>query len=68
MFFIDLAVVSNSTKARYRTMRPALVTILFWRWEAGMFRSLSAALPDVPIPRTCWGRSFLRAHSPARVG
>jgi hypothetical protein len=35
----------NSIQARYRTVWPALVTILFWRWTVGMFRSLSSAMP-----------------------
>ena len=35
----------SSIQARYRTVWPALVTVLFWRWTAGMFRSLSGAMP-----------------------
>lgn len=36
----------KSIEARYRTVWPALVTILFWRWSVGMLRSLDAAMPS----------------------
>lgn len=36
----------SSIEARYRTVWPALVTILFWRWETAMLRSLDAAMPS----------------------
>jgi hypothetical protein len=35
----------NSIQARYRTVWPALVTVVFWRWIVGMFRTLSGAMP-----------------------
>jgi len=36
----------NSMEVRYRTVWPALVTILFCRSAARMFRSLNAAMPS----------------------
>jgi hypothetical protein len=35
----------NSIQARYRTVWPVLVTVLFWRWTVGMFLTLSGAMP-----------------------
>jgi hypothetical protein len=35
----------NSIQARYGTVWPALVTILFWRWTVSMLRALSGAMP-----------------------